>query len=85
MANNVPVNSEALVKILRRELLSRKGKFIVIGFPKSADNLLAWNKLGDEYVNVKVLIFFRVSLDVVKQRLEEEGKQGVILYSIRGS
>lgn len=64
--NRVPANSEAVVKILRREILSRCGKFIVIGFPRNADNLTAWNKLADEYVNVKCLLLFKTSFESIK-------------------
>lgn len=64
--NRVPANSEAVVKVLRRELLCRKGKFIVIGFPRNADNLTAWNKLADEYVTVKCLLLFKVSFEAIK-------------------
>ncbi len=44
-------------------------KFLLDGFPRSQENIDAWNKVIGEEIKIKFLLFFDVPLNVMEERL----------------
>lgn len=64
------VPSELLVLLVKKRILSDKNrKFLLDGFPRSQENINAWNSVVGSLIKVKYLLFFEVALDVMETRL----------------
>eukprot|EP00440_Ansanella_granifera_P066874 gb/GFBE01072523.1/.p1 GENE.gb/GFBE01072523.1/~~gb/GFBE01072523.1/.p1 ORF type:complete len:366 (+),score=94.02 gb/GFBE01072523.1/:1-1098(+) len=71
------VPSEITVKLLEnamKKLGWEGGNFLVDGFPRSFENLSAWESVIGDKVNLKSCLFFDCSEEVMEARLLERGK-----------
>lgn len=65
-----------LVALIRKAIMAKgwKGTFLLDGFPRSFDNIVAWDEdIGNE-INVRNLIYIECSEKVMEERLIERGK-----------
>jgi adenylate kinase family enzyme len=70
------VGSGVLVGLIRKAIEAQgwKGTYLLDGFPRSAENIAAWEEdIGSE-INVRNLIFFECSEAVMEERLLDRGK-----------
>ena len=65
-----------MVQLIKREFLKRqlKGKYLLDGFPRSMDNLNAWNAIMQPFAQVKFLLFVECSFEVMEKRLLKRGE-----------
>jgi len=71
----VPVS--IVVQLLQKAMEDRgweDGKYLIDGFPRSAENLRGWNEVLGTKVDVKCCLFFDCSEEVMEARLLERGK-----------
>ncbi|CAE8674951.1 unnamed protein product [Polarella glacialis] len=71
------VPSEITVKLLEKAMKGLEwegGNFLVDGFPRSFENLSAWEKVLGDTVNVRLCLFFDCSEEEMEIRLLERGK-----------
>jgi len=71
----VPVS--VVVRLLQKAMEERgweDGKYLIDGFPRSAENMQGWNDMIGPKVDVKFCMFFDCSEAVMEARLLERGK-----------
>lgn len=56
------------------------GRYLLDGFPRSKDNLDAWNEIIKDQADVKFLLFVECSFEVMEQRLLKRGETSGTLY-----
>lgn len=70
--NDLFVQSDKLCIYMKEEFDNRKlYRVLLEDFPKNEENLKQWNEKMGEY-NVELVIYFKCSTDVMKQRMEEK-------------
>ncbi|CAK0788396.1 unnamed protein product [Prorocentrum cordatum] len=71
----VPV--DITVQLLQKAMEERGwegGRYLVDGFPRSADNMEGWQRILGDKVNVKFCLFFECSEATMERRLLDRGK-----------
>ena len=77
MKNGQLVPSDMPVNLLK-EAMQRAGwekcKFLIDGFPRNQENVDTWDKIIGNDVDLKVVLFYDCSAEVMEKRLIERGK-----------
>lgn len=69
------VPAEVTVGLLKKAMVaSGKEKFLIDGFPRSADNVEKWMELMSDSTKLSMVLFFDCPEDVMEDRLLERGK-----------
>lgn len=65
------VSSEMLVELIKGAFQKNgmQGKFLLDGFPRSQQNVDAWNEIIKDSINVPCLLYFSCSEETMKNRL----------------
>ncbi|XP_012287220.1 UMP-CMP kinase [Orussus abietinus] len=79
LRNGTIVPVEITCNLLQRAMRSSNGpynRFLVDGFPRNKDNLDGWNRVMDDKVLLKGILFLDCSEEVCTQRCLNRGKKG---------
>ena len=70
--NDLAVPSDKLCLYMKEEFESRKYTRVLLeDFPKNEENLKQWNEIMSDYT-VELVIYFKCSANVMKERMEEK-------------
>ena len=77
MKNGLIVPSDVTVRLLK-EAMQRAGwdksKFLVDGFPRNKESVEIWNKIMGDDAELKIVLFYDCSFEMMEKRLIERGK-----------
>jgi len=69
----VPV--EITVNLIKNAMeAAEEKKFLIDGFPRNTDNLAGWNSVMGDFVDVRAVLFFQVSEEMLQKRLLARGE-----------